>query len=100
MAEDKRMHVKAAISHKLDLVADYIGITSPALIAVMLDEYVRARPDILAKLNEVKPTSVAAKEKVEEIPEWQRMGIDPPPARYHVPDEARRQVLADWGEDD
>ena len=61
MSDDKRLHVKAVISNKLDRVADYIGVTPTALIAVMLDEYVRARPDIASMLNSVKPTSVAPK---------------------------------------
>ena len=61
MSDDKRLHVKAVISNKLDRVADYIGVTPTALVAVMLDEYVRARPDIASMLNSVKATSVAPK---------------------------------------
>ena len=82
MTDDKRLHVKAAVATKLGLVADLIGVTPPALIAFMLDEYVRARPDISTALNEVKPTSVATKPKakVEEYPAWMLAGLPGPAA--------------------
>ena len=87
MSDDKRLHVKAVISNKLDRVADYIGVTPTALVAVMLDEYVRARPDIASMLNSVKPTSVAPKRETTSTSSI-------------VPDSVAQRVLADWGEED
>jgi hypothetical protein len=46
MNDDRRIQLRASVYLRITNAADALGITGAALVAVAVDEYLRARPDL------------------------------------------------------
>ena len=99
MSEDRRIQLRNAVLTRIEGAAECVGITPSAFIAIAVDEYLRARPDLVAHApNTVSltPEDVVGPDGYTRA---QRNSLFTKPAKPVDTDTLVQHINEVWGED-